>query len=159
MLSNREMQCLGAVYLRTYCNVFGITDNSLIELVAHLMRIVAATELSAWEKEGGNLAVPGRGEPLPEYIVNKVPCGRLSELNELIEQVVEIGIVDLFGADTSQPKEFLKRARHILQANQIPVPVVSLFQVQPRPLLDSWGEPLTAPEYKNFLSRVLTKPN
>lgn len=155
MLSNREMQCLGAVCLLKFCRRFDIQHQALDETAVHLMTVLTAADLPAWENDGRNLVVCGRGEPLPKFVEEKVPTNRLGALEELIERIVEIGIIDMYGADTMQPLLQLHHAQRILSDNGVPLPDEKLFQIQSRPLRDRWGVPLSGTIYSDFVGRVI----
>ena len=156
MLTNREMQCLGAAYLQRFCSAHCIEDVSLDELISHLLNIICASDLPAWETEGGRLTLCGRGDPMPEHLSHKLPGEQRNDFGRLIEHVVEIGIVDMYGANTDGPAIHLEEARQILEANDLVAPSPDLFRVQPRPIDGSWGNPIPTSEFDSFVGEVLS---
>lgn len=156
MLSNREMQCLGAAYLHCYCKAHRIVDASLTELISHLLKIICSADLPAWETEGSRLCICGRGEPIPKNLFVKLPEDLRSEFEQLVEHVVEIGIVDMYGADTDGPTTHLEKAKQILESNNLLIPKASVFRVQLRPVDGSWGDPISTSEFDSYAERILT---
>lgn len=70
-------------------------------------------------------AINGRGDPIPES-PNSVPSsGDLSELARLVDSVIEVGIVDLYDAQTDLPLRFLDKAMQTLERNAIPLPALA----------------------------------
>lgn len=150
-LSNREMQCFGAMCLRRFCRHFGIEHVAIDELTNHLISILVTTDISAWNVKGTGLVITGRGDAVPEFVTAAVPVTRLDAFQGLIEHVVEIGLVDLFGADTGRPHEFFASAQRVLSENGVSIPDQALVYLQDRPLPTPWGAPLSERRYDAFI--------
>jgi hypothetical protein len=119
-LTSRELQVLAALCLSKFCKHFGIDHEALSSLISHECSILIAKDLSSWDAAGANLYLPGRGDPVPADILHLVPDLIKKDFTELVECSVEVGIIDLYGADTKMPRDFLLRCTHILNRNNIP---------------------------------------
>ncbi len=154
-LSNREMQSFGATCIIAYCKRLTIQHPSIDGLVNHLFAILTAPDLPTWDQQGSELKLCGRGEVVPSEIEEIFPSEQIAGFTELIEHVVEIGIADMYGADTSLPREHLENAVKILLEHDVSVPNLSLCKIQSRPLKDRWGTPLSEAEFADYLRVVL----
>lgn len=141
-LTTRQLQLLAAICLVQYCRHFRIECESVRELVCHLCLMSSAENLAEWEQKGTLLDISGRGDTLPESVLSTLPSDRLGQFNELLESVVEVGLVDMYGAVTDQPKSFLLRCFDILRQAKVELPALG-----PIHLIDQnesgWGEPVS----------------
>lgn len=119
-LSIRENQFLGAVCVNRFCEEFTIQE--VIDYVNHLASILTSKDLLEWERKGGYLVVTGRGEPIPENIMNAIPEEKRNDFLNIIEFSSEIGIVDLYGGYSKYPSIFLDKCFVILKKFDIEVP-------------------------------------
>ncbi len=59
---------------------------------------------------------------MPLELESKLDPDDKEDFMVLVDSVVEVGIVDLYGAPTDMPFRFLKKAMDILRKNDIPLP-------------------------------------
>ncbi|WP_208456085.1 hypothetical protein [Burkholderia ubonensis] len=116
------MQRYASSCLRRYCEVKGLSHPAVDALLAHLDSIATSRDLAEWERKGALLDLNGRGDPIPADITFALSEEERSAFAELVESVVEVGIVDLYGAKTDLPLRFLDKAMRILERNGIPLP-------------------------------------
>ena len=145
-ISIRTMQARGALCLTVYCHSQGIRHPDIIELLDHLLDLLTATDLPTWEATGTQLALCGRGDPLPEEVEASVPPGLRHEFFVLVGHVVEIGLTDMYGAPSHDPKRFLLKAIETLNRHRLQVPDID--DLLPAGCLDNatedaWGEPIS----------------
>lgn len=123
----RQMQAYAALCLRQFCENWAIRHEFINELVLHLMQIMTAQDLSEWEQRGAVLKITGRGDPLPIGVIDNIPTDILDDFNNFVELCVEVGIVDMYGASTEQPLNFLEKCIDILKRNNIEFPDPNLI--------------------------------
>ena len=125
--STSNRQVFGAACLYQYCAAKGIQHcASVVELIGHLKSISASENLPAWEAAGAALQLSGRGDALPAEIESLLSEKDAVEFGMLVECVVEIGIVDMYGASTELPLQFARRTIEILERAEIQVPEPSV---------------------------------
>ena len=139
------MQAQGALCFAVYCAAQDIRHPAIIELTSHLLDLLSSEDLPSWEQRGGVLALPGRGDPVPDDVKGSVPPSLKHEFAALVQFVVEIGIADMYAASSDRPKQFLCKSVEILQRHEIEAPNVS--DLLPADLLESevedhWGAPI-----------------
>ncbi|BBA37998.1 MULTISPECIES: hypothetical protein [Burkholderia] len=122
MLSPVGMQVYASSCLRRYCDANGFSHAAIDALLAHLDSIAVAGSLPEWECSGALLELNGRGDPVPAGIESALPEGELQRFMTLVEAVVEVGIVDLYGTRTDQPLAFLRKTIAVLEQGEIPLP-------------------------------------
>ncbi|WP_198294261.1 hypothetical protein [Burkholderia ubonensis] len=120
--SPAAMQRYASSCLRRYCEVKGLSHPAVDALLAHLDSIATSRDLAEWERKGAWLDLNGRGDPIPADITFALSAEERSAFAELVESVVEVGIVDLYGAKTDLPLRLLDKAMRILERNGIPLP-------------------------------------
>ena len=113
-LSIREKQAIGAICILAFCRKHNIKYKGIIELSDHLLNLLVSNDLLAWNEAGLNINIIGRGEPFPYELQNLLSKEISNILYSLIDNVVEIGMIDLFGELTSSPEMFLKESLKIL---------------------------------------------
>ena len=113
------------------------------------MGFLVSDDLPAWEQAGASLFIPGRGDPIPEDVERTVPTQSLDSFRRLIEYCIEVGIVDMYGAPTTLPLEFLEKCLAILGDSEIKSPSVNEISNLSQNG-DVWGEPLNADEYQHL---------
>jgi hypothetical protein len=90
---------------------------------------------------------------LPDSLIDIIPENKLAVFNELVECVVEVGIVDMYGATTDEPLNFLKKCMAILRSHGIAPPKLeNIFDIQRaenKRNID-WGEPISYEDSKNI---------
>ena len=146
----RQLQVYAAVCLRNYCRHKGIWHQSINDLIQHLVSLMTAKYLPDWERRGTLLAVVGRGGPLPEGVVEIVDAGDLKDFSELIEFCVEVGIVDMYGAHTNKPFEFMEICIDILTKNNIKLPPADMLRKYGRGSC-MWGDPVSESELSKII--------
>ncbi|WP_423367745.1 hypothetical protein [Burkholderia sp. LMG 32019] len=116
------MQVYASSCLRRYCDAKGVSHVAIDALLAHLDAVAGARSLPEWERKGALLELNGRGDPVPAAIESVLPDGESQTFAALVEAVVEVGIVDLYGANTDLPLAFLRKAIAVLEQSGIPLP-------------------------------------
>ncbi|WP_218834743.1 hypothetical protein [Burkholderia ubonensis] len=116
------MQRYASSCLRRYCEVKGLSHPAVDALLDHLDSIETARDLAKWERKGALLELNGRGDPIPAGITSALSEDERNAFAVLVESVVEVGIVDLYGAKTDLPLRFLDKTMRILAQNGIPLP-------------------------------------
>lgn len=122
-MTTQDKQVFAAKCLYAYCSHFKIVDDSIDTLIEHLYAIKVVDDLSKWESIGAKLELTGRGDSLPDSLLIHIPQGHLVEFNLLLEYVVEVGLIDMYSADSNKPFEFLCKCIEILQKHRISLPV------------------------------------
>jgi len=149
-LNIRQLQAYAALCLKEYCESLNISHSEIDNLVAHLFGILISDDLPAWEQAGASLAIPGRGDPIPEAIEEAIPTQYLDGFSRLVEYCIEVGIVDMYGAPSALPLEFLEKCLAILNDSQAQPPSgKEINEVRQRG--DVWGEPLGADDYRQLV--------
>lgn len=123
-LSLRERQVYASECLRRYCEIKRISHCSIIELLNHLESITGSESLAKWDAHGAMLPLNGRGDPLPEDLESTLSEFNKQEFVTLVDSVVEVGIIDLYGAQSELPLKFLKKILDILEINNISFPKI-----------------------------------
>ncbi|MCL1919073.1 MAG: hypothetical protein FWG14_12340 [Peptococcaceae bacterium] len=122
-LSIRELQMYGAKCIHLFCAKYEIKHKFIDKLIYHLVSIISEENLPKWEKEGSLLELSGRGDPLPEDLNKIIQVDIKNDFYNLVDNVVEIGIVDMYGANTDFPYKFLNNAIKILEKHNIFMPI------------------------------------
>lgn len=151
-LSIREKQAIGALCILFFCKKYMIKHKGLFELNNHLLNLLVNKDIISWNNEGVKLEIVGRGEPFPESL-NKMLSNDIKDVfYNLIDNVVEIGIVDLFGDFTDEPNYFLGNALKILKQQKINFDFPSYFFTELNK--EAWGEPWTESKYINLRNYI-----
>jgi|GEM_PF-1318807 len=147
-IGNREKQVIGALALYKFCKTYLIYDESVNQLLNHLIDILISENLDEWNNNGLQIEIIGRGEPLPNKIDSKINFDLKEDFYRLVDIVIEIGIVDLYGSDTMYPNLFLKQVFDILIKNKIefPIPDILIKHVQD----NKWGKVWDINSFKKF---------
>ncbi|HDR9487016.1 TPA: hypothetical protein QDC20_001844 [Burkholderia aenigmatica] len=122
MWSPVDLQVYASACLRRYCDANGVSHAAIDALLAHLDAIAVARSLPEWASQGALLELNGRGDPVPPGVESALPDGELPRFMALVEAVVEVGIVDLYGARTDRPLAFLRKTIAVLEQGGIPLP-------------------------------------
>lgn len=152
-LNVRQMQAYAALCLWQFCENLGIRHEAIYELVMHLLSIISAKDLPEWEQRGTSLCITGRGDPLPVDVVDNIPSNILDDFTDLVENCVEVGIVDMYGASTEQPSNFLKNCIDILQRRNVEPPSPGLIIKYGRGN-NAWGAPVKDFEVEDILRGI-----
>ncbi|MFJ4143259.1 hypothetical protein [Pseudomonas sp. NPDC089734] len=123
-LSARDLQLYASKCLQTYCNAKLIRHESIDELIAHLVSHPESGNLGEWERNGALLALNGRGDEMPPDLAASIPVQDIEEFSYLVDCVVEVGIVDMYGAPTDLPLGFVDKAVSVLSKNNIELPAL-----------------------------------
>lgn len=121
-LRGRDLQLYAAACLRDYCEIKAIHHIAIDELLEHLMAYPTASPISNWQQQGALLALNGRGDELPQSLAAQVKANDLQEFSTLVDSAVEVGIVDLYGAHTESPLQFLLKMLRIFEKNRFNLP-------------------------------------
>jgi hypothetical protein len=123
--SPMSKQLYASSCLRYYCEFKGISHYAITNLLNHLDEISTSHNLAEWDARGALLDLNGRGDPIPESLKSALSSEGLNEFATLVDSVVEVGIVDLYGAKTDLPLKFLDKVMQILEKNEIPLPLLA----------------------------------
>jgi hypothetical protein len=123
--SLESKQLYASSCLRRYCEIKDISHPAVTELLDHLDSILASRNLSVWDARGALLGLNGRGDPIPESLKSALSEEGLNEFAVLVDSVVEVGIIDLYGASTDLPLKFLDKTMQILEQNKIHLPSIA----------------------------------
>jgi hypothetical protein len=147
----RHAQVLSAICLIELSEAFGLHDESVKKLISHMLDLVSESDLGAWDMRGAELEIAGRGDPLPERIIEQLGRDRFEDYFRLIENAVEVGIHDLYGAPTGRPKQFLRTCIEILSKWKAGVRDLSdLFNQD----IKGYGTPFSKYEIDDLLLRM-----
>jgi hypothetical protein len=151
----RKKQALAALCLAQFCAVHRIEHPSVTQLIEHLLSILVTTSLPEWDRRGSTLELAGRGDPLPEPVKTILPK-QVSEptFRSLIDHVVEVGLVNLYGALTDEPFQMLQKCIEIIGHAGVSCPVLDdrfYEQVKADPSWSGWGDPLRVDEYQSIM--------
>lgn len=156
--NKREKQILGAFAVKYFSDNYNIRDKSINELLMHLLNLGIAKDLAKWDEEGLNISITGRGDELPEKLIKKIPENIYNDFYELIDLVIEIGIVDLYGDDTDLPFKFLNQSIDILEKHNIRFEIPTLLIREKGNKSKTWGNPIGLEKY-NFFKKLLLRGN
>lgn len=148
-MSTRELQAYGAACLAKYCAAKGVQSPPVEELIEHLLLLMTSSSLPAWEAAGCALEMTGRGDPLPASLEQLLPSGNLEELDDLVESVVEIGLVDMYGPETDKPLKYALRAQGILESAGVQPPRFEELLPPAEGRGRGWGKPLSDEQYQH----------
>ena len=119
----RQRQLYAASCLQAFCQAQALSHPAIAQLLSHLYAIEHATSLPAWESEGAGLALNGRGDPPPAELARWLADQDLRDsFLQLVDCVVEVGLADLYGADTAMPAGFIQRIEAILLSHAVALP-------------------------------------
>lgn len=150
-LNNRQLQAFAAVCLWTFCEKLHIKHEAIDKLIIYLLNIFVEKSLHEWERKGVDLEVSGRGNPLPAEISNLISVDLIDDFMTLVECVVQVGLTDMYAADTDDPKKFLEKSLEILQKNLVSIPSIDKLN-QFGASSDSWGVAISQDEFGKFLN-------
>ncbi|EMD9442996.1 hypothetical protein VXE32_007078 [Burkholderia cepacia] len=120
--SSEGKQLYASSCLRCYCDLMRISHPAISELLDHLDSIASGKSLAEWDAKGALLDLNGRGDPIPASLGSMMSADDLNEFENLVDSVVEVGIVDLYGEKTSLPLKFLDKAMLVLERRGFPLP-------------------------------------
>jgi len=146
----RQLQAYASLCLWKFCNHLNVKHNSINELVRHLISILIANNLPEWEQRGVAIAITGRGDPLPQDVEKIIPVESVEIFNSLVESCVEVGIVDMYGASTNKPYEFVGHCVMLLKQSGIDIPSTDILEKYGRGN-DVWGAPINDSEFSDIL--------
>ncbi len=91
-------------------------------IVNNLYAIKLSDDLNRWERIGSKLEITGRGDPLPESLLTKISKEKIIEFEQLLMDVVEVGLADMYAAESDKPFKYLLKCINVLQKYSIPLP-------------------------------------
>lgn len=153
-LSIRGKQAYAALCLVQFCAAKRITHVSITQLVEHLLSILVADNLPDWERKGACIELTGRGDPLPVAVKEVVPEHLRQTFCCLVDSVVEVGIINMYGATNEEPFRFLYQCMNILEKNGVKLPLLEdVLGLIDRGQQESngWGNPINDEEYKKII--------
>lgn len=150
----RQMQAYAAFCLVAFCRHIALRNVFVDELVVHLLSMLKANSLSEWERNGSRIAVNGRGDPIPVDVVTAIPENYRDTFSSLLECCVEVGIVDMYGTITDQPRKFVDKCIEILQGIGIEPPSFQSFSNLQRGS-GAWGEPVSETEFFHLVNSIM----
>ncbi|WP_444936439.1 hypothetical protein ACJJIW_00375 [Microbulbifer sp. JMSA004] len=157
-LNVRQMQAYAALCLLIFCDHIRVTNSAITELIKHLLSMSTANSLPDWEQAGTEIAITGRGDPVPVEVDEAIPHNFKDTFNSLVECCVEVGIVDMYGASTEQPRMFLEKCICIVQNLGLELPPVeSLVKLGKGE--DAWGKPVSEVVLSDFIEVTGLKLN
>ncbi|MEQ9893051.1 hypothetical protein [Pectobacterium aroidearum] len=121
-LSPRDLQRYASACLQAYCHAKLIQHPSIDALLAHLNRYPESGNLVEWERTRALLPLNGRGDDMPRDLAQSIAPQDIEEFSSLVDSVVEVGIVDMYGTPTTLPVEFVGKITMILSQNDIDLP-------------------------------------
>ena len=129
-LTTREMQAYGALCLHRFCKATRIQHESIDELIDHLLSMLVSYPLDEWERRGARLHLNGRGwDPLPASLNDQLPEELRKDFARFVEDVVDIGFCDMYGAPTTKSLKYLVKSLTFLDEHGIERPdVAELFK-------------------------------
>lgn len=157
-LNVRQMQAYAAICLLIFCNHIRLTNSAITELIKHLLAMSTAKSLPDWEQAGTGIAITGRGDPVPAEVDEAIPENYKDTFNTLVECCVEVGIVDMYGASTEQPKMFLEKCIGVVHNLGLELPPIEVLDNLGKGE-DAWGEPVSESELSDLLERIGLKLN
>ncbi|RYJ41476.1 hypothetical protein [Flavobacterium beibuense] len=153
-LNIREQQLIGALCIISFCQKYEIYHEDIQEFADHLLNILIADNLPDWEGEGLKLEIIGRGEPVSQSVENSIPLKLRDDFQKLVNNASEIGIVDMYGANTPAPFWAAQQCTAILAKHKIEVALSQEFLNDTS--TDRWGEVWDAEKF-NDLKRYLQR--
>jgi hypothetical protein len=124
-LTTQEKQVYSAKCLDNYCRHFGIFDDSIDFLLDHLYAMPAYDDLSRWDSIGSKVEltrVALGDDPLSESLTKRIPEEKIPEFKSLLMNVVEVGMSDMYSADSDWPFTHLCECIKILEKYKIGLP-------------------------------------
>jgi len=115
-LSIRHAQLLAAMSVSRAAQFLQLKDHAIDALVAHLSAFAREEDLATWDEKGAELEMAGRGDPLPDRIFLQIEENKRHDFFRIVENAVEVGIHDLYGAPTGQAIRFLRTCIEILES-------------------------------------------
>ncbi len=126
------------------------------------MSILTTDDLPGWEGRGCQIELSGRGDPVPEQVIDLVRLEHRKAFKELLENCIEVGIADMYGAPTDQPGKYLKECLEIIRRSGVALPsfdMLAKYRKNPdargtdKPRQEDfwWGEPITRTDLKEIL--------
>lgn len=146
----RQMQAYAAFCLLAFCKGIRVRNVFVDELIIHLLSMLTANNLPDWERKGALIALNGRGDAIPVDVVASIPEDYRDTFNSLLECCVEVGIVDMYGANTEQPRKLLDKCIGILQSIGLEAPSLQSLGGL-RKGGSAWGEPVSESEFCNLM--------
>lgn len=152
-LNTREMQAYAALCLAKYCASINVIHESIEALIEHLLSILVSESLPNWEQKGACLDITGRGDPIPQNLESIIPRNHLETFSRLVEYVVEVGIVDMYGANTKEPLRFLYKCTELLKSSGIDPPIMKEIGILPVKDTENvgWGDTIGQAEYNKII--------
>ncbi|MGE8415328.1 MAG: hypothetical protein ACN6QY_23490 [Pseudomonas sp.] len=116
-LQHKAADCLDA-----YCQAQGITHPCIDELLEHLRSMARYPNLALWEQAGAGLALNGRGDDMPATLRAMLNPELAERFHTLVCNVVEVGLADMYGQDSTLPQHFLAQVEAMLERANVELP-------------------------------------
>lgn len=145
LISVRQKQAYAGLCLLAFCRHFNVQQPALFALAKHLFSMLSAVDLPAWEERGTKLELSGFGDPLPEELKQKFPKIIQASAEEIVNCASTIGVVDMYGALTDRPDEYLRVVVRLVTEAGVSVPDTT--PLTSLPMESGWGEAVDADKY------------
>lgn len=150
------MQTIGTLCLLEFCKKYSISHHSLEELHSHLLSILKTEQLPIWDENGLNIEITGRGDELPDSLIELIPEELKEDFYELIDSVIEIGVVNLYGQINDLPFIFLTKSLSIINKHNIHLIIPdTINHLESKGM--TWGEIISIPKYDAILNFLNNK--
>lgn len=145
----RQKQAYAGLCLMAFCRHFDVLHPALIDLIKHLFSMLNAADLSEWEEQGTQLELAGFGDPLPKELKMLFPLAIRDSAEELVNCASTIGVVDMYGALTNRPEEYLQDVVRILTGKGVAIPDSRPFESLPSD--SGWGGKTNSSAYRKLI--------
>ncbi|MBC2657108.1 hypothetical protein H7A76_16855 [Pseudomonas sp. MSSRFD41] len=109
------LQEYAAHCLDAYCQAQDIAHPCIDERLEHLRSLASYPNLALWEQAGAELALNGRGDDMPTTLRAMFDTQQAEQLHTLVCHVVEVGLADMYGQDSTLPRHFLAQVEAMLE--------------------------------------------
>ncbi|UMZ13893.1 hypothetical protein I9018_09395 [Pseudomonas sp. MPFS] len=116
------LQEYAAHCLDAYCQAQGIAHPCIDELLEHLRSMAGYPNLALWEQAGAGLALNGRGDDMPASLCAILDTQQAEQLQALACNVVEVGLADMYGQDSTLPRHFVAQVEAMLERASVELP-------------------------------------
>jgi len=122
LLDNRGLQFFASRCVRVFFQERKIVSKHITCLVEHLESMPNYQLIEQWNRKGAILDLNGRGDPWPKDFIELITAEIKYDVEVLIDSAVEVGICDLYGADTKEPVRYAKDCASVLRKYKMPIP-------------------------------------
>jgi hypothetical protein len=120
--SVRQLQFYAGLCFRQFCLEKKIDHPAIDAFLKHLFSLASIESISEWPTNGAKLELTGLGDPLPDSLLAILPAALVEPFDHLSGNCIEVGMVDLWGAESDEPLRFVRRVIEILDRQGIATP-------------------------------------